>query len=92
MRANASYYGGKVAIDRIVIKPYTSVRSAWADMLRRQVDMLYDVGVDALDSLESSSDVKVFTFRTGLRLHGPAQRAEAVPARSDISASIECGD
>jgi peptide/nickel transport system substrate-binding protein len=64
LRANASYSGGKAAIDRIVIKPYTSVRSAWADMLRGKVDMLYDVGVDALDSLQSSSDVKVFTFQT----------------------------
>ncbi len=64
MRANASYHGGKVAIDRIVIKPYTSVRSAWADMLRGKVDLLYEVGVDALDSLQSSSDVKVFTFQT----------------------------
>jgi peptide/nickel transport system substrate-binding protein len=66
MRANASYYGGKPAIDRIVFKPYTSVRSAWAELLRGQVDMLYDVGVDALDSLESSNDVKVFTFQTHL--------------------------
>jgi peptide/nickel transport system substrate-binding protein len=66
MRANASYSGGKVAIDRIVIKPYTSVRSAWADLLRGQVDMLYEVGIDALDSLQSSNDVKVFTFQTRL--------------------------
>jgi ABC-type transport system substrate-binding protein len=64
LRANASYSGGKVAIDRIVIKPYTSVRSAWADMLRGKVDLLYDVGVDALDSLVSSNDIKVFTFQT----------------------------
>jgi peptide/nickel transport system substrate-binding protein len=64
MRASASYYGGKVAIDRIVIKPYVSVRSAWADMLRGRVDMLHDVGVEAFDLLESSNDVKVFTFQT----------------------------
>jgi peptide/nickel transport system substrate-binding protein len=66
MRANAGYYGGKPAIERIAIKPYTSVRSAWADLLRRKVDMLYDVGVDALDSLQSSNDVRVFTFQTRL--------------------------
>jgi peptide/nickel transport system substrate-binding protein len=62
MRANAGYYGGRPAIDRIVIKPYRSVRSAWADMLRGQVDMVPDVG-DALDLLESSNDVKVFNFQ-----------------------------
>ena len=32
-------------------------------MLRGQVDMLYEVGVDALDSLESSNDVNIFTFQ-----------------------------
>jgi peptide/nickel transport system substrate-binding protein len=65
MRANESYYGGKPMVDRIALKPYTSVRSAWADMLRGQLDMLYDVGVDALDSLGASREVRVFTFQRG---------------------------
>ena len=65
MRANDTYYGGKPAIARVTIEPFTSVRAAWADMLRGNVDMLYDVGVDALDSIESSKDVKVFTFQRG---------------------------
>jgi peptide/nickel transport system substrate-binding protein len=63
LRANEHYYGGKPFIDRIVIKPYGSVRSAWADMLRGDVDMLYEVGVDALDSLQPSSGTRVFTFQ-----------------------------
>jgi ABC-type transport system substrate-binding protein len=93
MRANASYDGGKVAIDRIVIKPYTSVRSAWADMLRGKVDMLYDVGGDALDSLQSSSDVKVFTFQTRyaymvqLNLQKPYLRDPAF--RRQLNAAID---
>jgi len=65
MRANPAYYLGKPPIDRIVIKPYTSVRSAWAELLRGQVDMLYEVGADALSSLEASKDVNVFTFQRG---------------------------
>jgi hypothetical protein len=63
MRANDRYYRGKPAIDRIVIKPFTSLRSAWAEMLRGRVDVLYDVGLDALDSLASSNDVNVFTVQ-----------------------------
>ena len=39
--------------------------AAWAEMLRGQLDMLYEVGIDALDSLESSSNV------VGLHLHAP---------------------
>lgn len=63
MRANEHYYGGRPSIDRIVFKSYDSVRSAWADMLRGRVDMLYEVGTDALDSLSASTQTKVFTFQ-----------------------------
>jgi peptide/nickel transport system substrate-binding protein len=50
-------------MDRILVKTYPSVRSAWADMLRGEVDMLYEVGADALASLEASQNVQLFTFQ-----------------------------
>jgi peptide/nickel transport system substrate-binding protein len=62
MRANDAYHQGRPLIDSLQIKPYASVRSAWADMLRGNLDMLYEVGLDALDSLQPSSDTKVFAF------------------------------
>jgi peptide/nickel transport system substrate-binding protein len=62
MRANDAYYLGRPVIDRIVLRRYPTVRAAWADMLRGQVDMLYEVGLDALESLEASSRVSVYTF------------------------------
>lgn len=62
MRANEAYYLGAPVIQRIVLRSYPTVRAAWADMLRGQVDMLYDVGLDALDSLQASSQVSVYTF------------------------------
>jgi ABC-type transport system substrate-binding protein len=62
MQANDAYYLGAPAIRRIVLRSYPTVRAAWADMLRGQVDMLYDVGLDALDSLQASSQVSVYTF------------------------------
>jgi peptide/nickel transport system substrate-binding protein len=60
--ANKTHHAGAPLIDRIEFKPYGSVRSAWADLLRGNVDMLYEVGFDALESLEPSSDVRVFTY------------------------------
>jgi len=59
--ANANYFAGKPAIERVIIRPYNSLRAAWADMLRGQVDMLYEVGPDALDLLQGASSVRVFT-------------------------------
>lgn len=60
--ANRRYSGGMPGLDRIVLKPYPTVRAAWADLMRGNVDMLYEVGVDALASLEPSTRAKVFSY------------------------------
>jgi len=63
LRANDHYHGGKPLIDRIVIEPYKSVRSAWADMLRAKVDMLYEVGGDAFDLVKPARNTNLITFQ-----------------------------
>jgi peptide/nickel transport system substrate-binding protein len=60
---NASYPGGAPQIAEIVVKQYGSLRAAWADMLRGQVDMLYEVGVDAQEFLEDSTQTRVFVYQ-----------------------------
>lgn len=60
--ANDDYYLGRPAIDRIVIQRYPSIRTAWVEMLRNRIDMLYEVGPDALASLTGATDVSLFTF------------------------------
>jgi peptide/nickel transport system substrate-binding protein len=62
LRANADYYLGRPTIGRIALATYPSVRTAWAELLRGNLDMLYEVNIDALDSLEASSNVSVFSF------------------------------
>lgn len=62
LRSHADYYLGPPPIVRIIVKPYPNVRSAWADLLRDRVDMLYEVGVDALDSLSNARNVSLFTY------------------------------
>ncbi len=62
LKANASYYLGRPTISRILVTSYPSVRAAWAELLRGNLDMLFEVNADALDSLQSSSDVAVFSF------------------------------
>jgi len=62
MLANANYHLGQPAIQQIHVQTFPSVRAAWADMLRQQIDMLWEVGTDALDSMKSSSTVSVFTY------------------------------
>jgi peptide/nickel transport system substrate-binding protein len=62
MRANESYHLGQPLIDRVRFKSYESNRFAWAEMLRGQVDMLYEVGIDALDFVKPSTSTQVFAF------------------------------
>ena len=62
LQANSNYYLGQPRIHRITVTNYPSLRSAWAEMLRDNLDMLYEVGVDALDSLEGSSKVSTLTY------------------------------
>jgi peptide/nickel transport system substrate-binding protein len=59
--ANNSYYLGQPNIQRIKVESFPSIRTAWAELLRGQIDMLYEVGTDALPSLQSSNTVTVFT-------------------------------
>jgi peptide/nickel transport system substrate-binding protein len=59
---NNSYYLGRPAIDQIVLQRYPSIRAAWAELLRNHIDMLYEVGADALESLTGATDVSVFSF------------------------------
>ena len=60
--ANPHHHAGKPAIDNVQIRGFSSVRAAWADMLRGDVDVLYEVGADALEFLKPSDQVKLFTF------------------------------
>jgi len=62
MRAFPEYYLGPPAIERLVVSSYPSVRAAWADMLRDRIDMLFEVGTDALDSMVGSNNISLFTF------------------------------
>jgi ABC-type transport system substrate-binding protein len=59
--ANSRYYLGAPAISKIDIAEYPSDRAAWADMLRDNLDMVYDVGLDALDSLQTSTKINVYS-------------------------------
>jgi peptide/nickel transport system substrate-binding protein len=61
LRANNRYALGPPGIDRIVVQSFPSARAAWAELLRGRLDMLYEVGIDALDSLETSTSVSIFT-------------------------------
>ena len=84
LRANANYYLGAPVVSRVLISNYPTVRAAWADMLRGQIDMLYEVGADSLDLLKGSTSISVYSFTrnyqyvVALNVLSPKLRSPAV--------------
>lgn len=62
MRAFKNYYRGVPQIERIVWKSYPTVRTAWAAMMRGEIDFLYEIGPEAREFIEPEASVQVFTF------------------------------
>jgi peptide/nickel transport system substrate-binding protein len=55
------YYLGAPAIEQIVIRPFDTLRTAWTNLLRGEVDMVTDVPPDAVEFV-SNGDIQVFPF------------------------------
>ena len=62
MTAMDRYYRGKPSIQQIVWKAYPAVRTAWAAMMRGEVDFLYEVGPEAVEFMKDETTVKIFPF------------------------------
>jgi peptide/nickel transport system substrate-binding protein len=62
MEAFDGYYLGRPQVDRVAIRTYANSRAAWADMLRNELDMLYEVSADTVDTMHGAKNVAVFAF------------------------------
>jgi ABC-type transport system substrate-binding protein len=62
MAAFPRYYRGIAAIDGLVWRLYPTVRTAWAAMMRGEVDFLYEVGPESREFLELETSVALYPF------------------------------
>jgi peptide/nickel transport system substrate-binding protein len=62
MRSVPNYYRERPEIDRVVWKTYPAVRTAWAAMMRGEIDFLYEVSPDTLEFIQPEASVQVFSF------------------------------
>lgn len=58
----ADYYQGAPEIEQIVWKPYPALRTAWAAMMRGEIDFLYEVGQESVEFVEGESSVSTYAF------------------------------
>jgi peptide/nickel transport system substrate-binding protein len=62
MTAFPDYYRGKPEIERVVWKSFSTARTAWAAMMRGEIDFLYEVNPDALEFMRGAATVQDFSF------------------------------
>jgi peptide/nickel transport system substrate-binding protein len=55
------YYDGTPAIRTVSLVPFDSQRSAWAALLRGDIDVVQEVERDAVEFIEGSTQVKAYT-------------------------------
>ncbi len=60
--AHDDYYLGGLNSGDWQVSTYPNVRAAWADMLRDQLDMLYEVGNEAIDTMQAATKVSLYAF------------------------------
>ncbi len=93
LKAFDRYYIKKPGIDRITATAYPSVRAAWADLLRGNVDMLWDVDTESLDSLRGSNDVAVFSYvrhyQYLITFAPHARSLESAEVRRELNAAVD---
>ena len=56
------YYRGRPQIDVVEMKRYMEQRTAWAELMRGNIDALHEVTPSSLDFVEAQSSVKTFPF------------------------------
>jgi peptide/nickel transport system substrate-binding protein len=69
MKAFASYYRGAPNAHRVVWKSYPAARTSWAAMMRREIDVLFEVSPDAFEFMSDEGSVEKFSFLRGY-VHG----------------------
>jgi peptide/nickel transport system substrate-binding protein len=58
------YFRGGAAVERVVVRPFDALRTAWSSLLRGDVDMVSDVPADAVEFIQSR-DVQLISFARG---------------------------
>jgi peptide/nickel transport system substrate-binding protein len=61
LEANERYYLGPPTIKRITLRAYPTLRTAWAALMRREIDMVSEVAHDALEFV-SNDAVATYSF------------------------------
>ncbi len=86
------YHGGVPQIEEVVIKPYGPLRTAWASLLRGEVDMVMDVPPDAVQFIKNDEvDVISYSRRYQYLVAFNSRRApfDSAPVRRALNYAVD---
>lgn len=61
MDRHEGYHQGPPAVSRVTIRAYPTLRTAWASLMRGEIDILYDLSRDAVEFV-GSSEVGLYSY------------------------------
>ena len=82
--ANPTYHQGRPSIEVVSVTSYPTVRTAWAAMMRSEVDFLFEVPINAADFVEAESRVELFkterpyAYKIGFNVQGGLLRDKQI--------------
>jgi peptide/nickel transport system substrate-binding protein len=62
IQRNNDYYLDQPEITAVDVRSFGSVRTAWAELLRGNLDVLYEVGPEAAELMKQTRTISLFTF------------------------------
>lgn len=84
LSAFPGFYAGRPGIDRIVLRSYATARTAWAALMRGEIDLMHEVSPEAAAFLGTDDNTQVrpflrsFVYLMGFNLAHPALRSAEV--------------
>jgi peptide/nickel transport system substrate-binding protein len=92
LEPHRGYYQGSPKIGRVIIRPYQTLRTAWASMMREEIDVLWDVAHDSTQFVDAGH----MAFHTYLRrfvyviaFNSARPQLSAAPVRRALNAAVD---
>jgi peptide/nickel transport system substrate-binding protein len=92
LEAHESYHQGRPKIDRVVVRPYPTLRTAWASLMRQEIDVLWDLSRDAVEFV-GSSEVGLYSYLRHyvylIAFNSSRPRFRATPVRRALNGAVD---
>ena len=92
LEAHDSYHQGRTQLDRVVVRAYPTLRTAWASLMRQEIDVLWDLSRDAVE-FAGSSDVALYSYLRQyvylIAFNGARPRFGPTPVRRALNAALD---